>query len=217
MTRDQLREFDGKAVQRFGLPSLLLMENAGRGCVDVLERLGVGGPVVVLAGKGNNGGDGFAVARHLRVRGHRVKVALAASPGDLSGDPEAMFHALTPCGATLLDLTGVHDLLFLEELDAMADGAVWIVDALLGTGASGDPRPPYDTLIDWANDQPARRLAIDLPSGLDCDTGKPFAPTFRADHTVTMVAEKKGFSAESARPFVGEVHVVDIGVPRDSA
>lgn len=213
MTSDELRVFDRQAIEHYGLPSAVLMENAGRGCADVLERIGVGGPVVVLTGKGNNAGDGLVMARHLRVRGHRVKVALGASPACFTGDALTMFNAATPCGVTMLDLTGVHDLLFLEELDAMAEGAAWIVDALLGTGAGGDPQPPYDTLIDWANDQPARRLAIDLPSGLNCDTGKPGTPTFRADHTVTMVAPKQGFAAESARPYIGQVHVADIGVP----
>ncbi|CAN0356212.1 unnamed protein product, partial [Ectocarpus sp. 4 AP-2014] len=86
--------------------------------------------------------------------------------------------------------------------------------ALLGSGATGAPRPPYDTLIDWANAEHGQRLAVDLPSGLDCDTGEPFSPTIRADYTATFVAPKAGFSNPEAQEHLGEVQVLDIGVPR---
>ena len=94
------------------------------------------------------------------------------------------------------------------------DDAQWIVDALLGTGSRGQPRPPLDQVIQRLNQQRALRLAVDLPSGLDCDTGEPAPTTFRADHTCTFVAAKIGFSSPSAREFLGQVHVLDIGAPR---
>lgn len=213
MTRDEVRAFDRDAIERVGLPGAVLMENAGRGCVDLMERLGVGGPVLVACGKGNNGGDGFVIARHLRVRGYECRVALCAKPSELSGEALVMFEALTHCGVPILDVSGLNAGLVLRELDELSHEAAWIVDALLGTGTTGSPRPPYDTLIDWANGESGRRLAVDLPSGLDGDTGEPGSPTIRADHTCTFVAPKVGFTHPAAAEFLGELHVLDIGVP----
>jgi NAD(P)H-hydrate epimerase len=93
-------------------------------------------------------------------------------------------------------------------------GAEWIVDALLGTGARGAPRPPLDVVIHALNQHSAHKLAVDLPSGLDCDTGEPAEPTIRADHTATFVAPKLGFANPLAAESLGQLHVVDIGAPR---
>jgi NAD(P)H-hydrate epimerase len=101
-----------------------------------------------------------------------------------------------------------------ELLRDCLSGADWVLDALLGTGATGEPRSPYREVIDAVNASPARKLAVDLPSGLDCDTGRPAATTFRADHTCTFVAPKPGFFVEAAKPYVGQIHVLDIGAPR---
>ena len=90
----------------------------------------------------------------------------------------------------------------------------WVVDALLGTGAQGDPRPPADAAIDWMNQLAVRKLAVDLPSGLDCDTGTMASCTFVADHTCALVAAKPGFYRGGGPQATGQVHVVDIGVPR---
>ena len=95
----------------------------------------------------------------------------------------------------------------------MADAA-WIVDALLGTGAQGEPRPPFDAVIDQLNAAEAPKLAVDLPSGLDCDTGKPARHTVRAAATCTFVAAKAGFFAAGADQYIGRLHVLDIGAPR---
>lgn len=214
MTAEEARAFDRRASEVLGVPGIVLMENAGRGCVDLMERVGIGGPVVVLCGKGNNGGDGFVIARHLVVRGHTCRVVLATDPGELRGDAFWAFEALTSCGVAILDETGINPALTLAELDAFAGGSAWIVDALLGSGAIGAPRPPFDTLIDWANAEQGQRLAVDLPSGLDCDTGEPAPPTLRADHTATFVAPKAGFANPAARDCLGKVQVLDIGVPR---
>ena len=93
-------------------------------------------------------------------------------------------------------------------------GAAWIVDALLGTGARGEPRPPLDAVIDRINFQSAPVLAIDLPSGLDCDTGQPARHTIRAVHTCTFVAPKPGFALPASAAYTGQIHVLDIGAPR---
>jgi NAD(P)H-hydrate epimerase len=108
-------------------------------------------------------------------------------------------------------LATAHDQPRLHEQFAQAD---WIVDALLGTGTRGSVREPYLSAIESINATPARVLAVDLPSGLDCDTGEPLGVVIRADHTATFVARKIGFEAEGVEKFTGTVHVVDIGVPR---
>ncbi|TWT43384.1 NAD(P)H-hydrate epimerase [Botrimarina hoheduenensis] len=213
LNRQQARDFDRRAIEDLGFPGMLLMENAGRACVDVMERLGIEGQVIVVCGRGNNGGDGFVIARHLAVRGHAVRVVLGARPSELRGDARLAFDLLVPCHVPLHDETGVNPALVLQELDAMDDQVAWVVDALLGSGATGAPRPPFDTFIDWMNTAGGRRLAVDLPSGLDCDTGEPTRPTFRADHTCTFVAPKAGFTNPRAQEFLGHIHVVDIGVP----
>ena len=104
-----------------------------------------------------------------------------------------------------------HDAARLAEQLAGAD---WIVDALLGTGARGEPRPPLDAVIDQLNAAAAKRLAVDLPSGLDCDTGAAAQHTIRADETCTFVAMKRGFTTPGAEQYTGRVHVLDIGAPR---
>lgn len=213
LTRAQARAIDRYAIETLGHPGPVLMENAGRGCVDVLERLGIDGPVVVIAGKGNNAGDGLVIARHLAIRGHTVKVALGAPAESLAGDARTALMMLTPCRVPILDLAGIHASEMIAELDRLVGGgADWVVDCLLGTGAVGKPRPPLDSLIDWINAEQARTLAIDVPSGLDCDTGDPAEPTVRADHTCTFVAPKTGFATPTAREVLGDVHTVGIGL-----
>ena len=210
LTARQSREVDRRAVEEYGLNSLVLMENAGRGCVDVLERLGVRGPVVVLCGKGNNGGDGFVIARHLELRGYPVRVLLFADPAELRGDAAANWCILER-GGTPLETHGKS--CDAVRIEAVLAGADWIVDALLGTGATGEPRPPLDLVIRLANQAAARRLAVDLPSGLDADTGVAAANTLRATHTCTFVARKRGFDRPQAAEWLGAVQVCDIGAP----
>jgi NAD(P)H-hydrate epimerase len=211
LSRDQVRALDRRAIDEYGLPGLVLMENAGRGCVDVLCRLGCRGPVAIVCGKGNNAGDGFVIARHLDLRGIAVKCLVLGPPGELRGDAAANCAIAAKAGIPLVDLSGPWNG---DRLGAELAGAEWIVDALLGTGASGAPRPPWDDAIRRMNARAARKLAVDLPSGLDCDTGLPAEPTFRAEHTCTFVARKIGFANPAAAEFLGEVHVLDIGAPR---
>jgi NAD(P)H-hydrate epimerase len=210
LTRDQCREVDRRAIEDYGISGLVLMENAGRGCVDVLERLGIDGPVVILCGKGNNAGDGFVIARHLEIRGVECQVLLLCPPNELRGDAATNFATLKKTQASIVDLSSNAGA---SSLDERGRDAVWLIDAMLGTGAVGNPRPPFDVAIDWMNAHPAKKLAVDVPSGLDCDTGQPAAHTVRADHTCTFAAMKIGFTKPAAKPFVGTVHVCDIGVP----
>lgn len=186
------------------------MENAGRGCADVLCELGIAGPVRIACGRGNNAGDGFVIARHLDLRGVDVRVLLFGDPTSLSGDAAANFAIIERAEIPVEVFAGIDE----SRMQAALAGADWIVDALLGTGTRGAPRPPLDWAIERLNAAQARKLAVDLPSGLDADSGFPARPTFRADHTCTFVAEKSGFANPDAREFLGAVHVLDIGAPR---
>ena len=211
LARAWVREVDRRALAGFGLSGLVLMENAGRGVADLLCSLSPPGAVAICCGRGNNAGDGFVIARHLDFRGWQVRVLVWAEPKELRGDAGANFAILARCGIDLVCFGSRFDP---DVLAAKLTGADWIVDGLLGTGATGEPRPPFDAVIDALNSHPAQRLAVDLPSGLDCDTGQPACHTIRADHTATFVAAKPGFGQPAAAPFVGQLHVLEIGVPR---
>jgi NAD(P)H-hydrate epimerase len=211
LSRAEVRALDRRAIEAWGLPGVVLMENAGRGTAELLVALGVRGPVVVCCGKGNNGGDGYVIARHLDNRGVAVRVLLFARPEELQADGAINYRVLARTGVPVAVHAGtVAD----EAVRQGLDGAEWVVDALFGTGLASPVRPPFDRVISLLNDSGARVLAVDLPSGLDCDTGRPLGPTVRAEHTATMAAWKKGFAEPAARPWVGQVHLIDIGVPR---
>ena len=217
LSRDQSRRLDQRAQDDFSLPGLVLMENAGRAVADTLVRIGATSPVLICCGKGNNAGDGFVIARHLDLRGIEVRVLLFASPTDLQGDALANFDVIRRSGLPIdIFIWGDGDgpLTVEAALTDHLQGASWIVDALLGTGAKGSARPPLNTVIDYLNHQQAQILSVDVPSGFDCDTGETGRSTIRAQHTCTFVAYKPGFLAEGAVDYTGRVEVLDIGAPR---
>ncbi len=211
LDRSQVRQLDRRAIEEYGIPGVVLMENAGRGVADTLCELGIEGPVVICCGKGNNGGDGFVVARHLELRGYAARVLMWTDPGKLSGDAAANFRILQRTDVPIGCFRPKHDAARLE--DQLADAA-WIVDALLGTGAQGEPHSPLDAVIDQLNAAEVPKLAVDVPSGLDCDTGQASRHTIRAAHTCTFVAAKPGFFQPDAEQYTGQLHVLDIGAPR---
>ncbi|MFT5093201.1 MAG: NAD(P)H-hydrate epimerase [Porticoccaceae bacterium] len=218
MSRDEVRNVDQRAIDDFGLPGVVLMENAGRGCVDWLEELGVSGRVVICAGKGNNGGDGFVIARHLENRGYDVRVLLFANPDTLRGDAQINYQVIERARTPIRIF---DDSLPEDELESVVSEelaeADWIIDALLGTGTSGSVREPFPAIINAINQASVRTMAIDLPSGQDCDTGLPVDTNnpvvVKADFTATFVARKLGFGNPASSAFTGEVRVIDIGVP----
>jgi NAD(P)H-hydrate epimerase len=211
LNRQQVRRLDRRAIDEFGMSGLVLMENAGRGVADVLQRTAPSGPIVLCCGKGNNGGDGFVIARHLDLRGVAVRVLAFFQPQELTGDAAVNFRILQRCDVPIDVFDGP---VAPERLPATLADAAWLVDALLGTGATGDPRPPLDVVIAAMNAAGPPILAVDLPSGLDCDTGAAGRPTIRATRTCTFVAMKPGFLAPGAEQFTGSVQVLDIGAPR---
>lgn len=211
LTRSQVRSIDDKAIADYGLPGIVLMENAGRGAAEVLVGLGIQGPVVICAGKGNNGGDGFVIARHLELHDVETSVLLFCDPGELAGDAATNYRVLTLAKQEINVLGKTPDSTNLAHSLSAAD---WIVDALLGTGTQGSIREPYLTAIAAINRSGKKVFSVDLPSGMDCDTGRPLGTCVRADHTATFVARKVGFDAPGAGDLTGQVHVVGIGVPQ---
>jgi NAD(P)H-hydrate epimerase len=198
---------DRIAIER--VSGLVLMENAGRGCAELLLQLGIAGRVAICCGRGNNGGDGLVIARHLEYAGIDVRVGLFAAAENVQGDAAANLRILQAAGTPL---SVFPDAGLSAGVEQFLQNADWIVDALLGTGVEGPVREPIAVVLSAINRQRARVLAVDLPSGLDCDTGRPWGECVRATHTATMVAPKIGFAGASK--YTGRVHVVGIGIPR---
>lgn len=212
LTRDLARELDRRAIEEFGVPGIVLMENAGRGMAELLIALGIHGRVVVCCGKGNNGGDGFVIARHLDSAGLAVQVLLFADPAELTGDAAVNYRIVERSGISVRTFAGpVIDAEALRQELAVAD---WVVDALFGSGLRGAIREPLDGVVTAINAAPGRVFAVDIPSGLDGDAGAPLGATVRAHHTATVAAARTGFVAAGAQAWLGRLHVVEIGMPR---
>ena len=213
-TRAQVREVDRRAIEEYGIPGIVLMENAAKNAATIiLDVVKPTGAVAIVCGRGNNGGDGFAIARHLSNAGLAVELFPGCDPGLLTGDAATNHHIAWKMG-----LTG-HRFDTPDSIDAarrILERAEVLVDALLGTGFSGEVRSPLDraiAAINAARDGGAIVVAVDLPSGLDADTGRPSNAAVRADLTVTFVARKAGFDAPGAADYTGRVYVADIGAP----
>ncbi|MCC6749565.1 MAG: NAD(P)H-hydrate dehydratase [Deltaproteobacteria bacterium] len=212
-TAAQMRELDRRTIEEYGVPSLVLMECAGRGVADLIrrERGASGQRVVVLCGAGNNGGDGFVAARHLASAGAQVTTYLVGSADGLTPDARVNLQILERLGADLRTIAAP------EELDAeetIFASATVIVDALLGTGLRSEVRDPARRTIERANRCRALRVAVDIPSGLDADTGAVLGVAFAADHTVTFGYPKVALVSHPGCERVGRLQVVDIGIPR---
>jgi len=224
LTREQVRAVDLQAIGDYSLPGIVLMENAGRNAAHLLHALASAGTfpapwrVTIACGRGNNGGDGFVMARHLENLGAEIKILLASDPSVYRGDAAINHAVAVRAGIAINQLESAP----VSEWSAALAGSDWIVDALLGTGSSGAPRGAVATAIRAINlprdphghSPPRKIFAVDIPSGLDCDTGLAAGECLRADVTATFVARKIGFDAPGASAFTGAVHVLDIGVPR---
>lgn len=212
LSRAAVRDIDRRAIADYGLPGVVLMENAGRSAAELLvNQLHAAGKVAIVCGKGNNAGDGFVIARHLELRGCRVELLLAAPPDQFTGDAAVFWNVARKSGIVWRDLSQAAVDEWIAALSAANPN--WIVDALLGTGLTGPAREPFAAAINAINASNRPVFAVDLPSGLDCDTGAPLGPCVRAAHTGTFVARKLGFDQPESRTWTGEVHVLDIGVP----
>jgi len=208
LTRAQVREVDRIAIERYHIPGIVLMENAAICATEVAcEMLDNDciGQILIVCGGGNNGGDGLAVARHMHIRGGDVTIALTVDPARYRGDAlinwqiaRAMSLSAEPFSAEIIQ----------------RESPLLIIDAIFGTGLDCPPREPFVEQATIINSSGIPVLAIDVPSGLDCDTGQPLGDVaVMASQTVTFVAEKIGFAESSARKYLGGVTVADIGCP----
>ena len=219
LTRAQCRAVDHYAINELGIPGVVLMENAGRNAADLIERwlrarlkgTSRRGKVAVVCGRGNNGGDGFVIARHLVHRGCDVSVDLFGDPTSLASDAAINYAIAARMGVPIRKLAAGQTLNATARRWRRCD---LLVDALLGTGFAGEVREPMAGIVRRINalDGPLV-VAVDVPSGLDADTGEPGGAAVRADHTVTFLAAKVGYRRKSAKPYVGRVAVADIGAP----
>lgn len=213
LTVEQMQEADRKAVKDYGLPSVVLMENAGRAVAQEIlnrrESLKASGSlsVALVCGGGNNGGDGFVAARHLANQDVAVTVYHTQHPDDMSPDAALNFR--------VLEKMRVPRVAWKEApKDAFSRHDV-VVDALLGTGTKGQIRGEARDVIERINGSHRPVLAVDIPSGLDADRGQALGKCVRATWTVTLGASKVGLEALGAETFVGELIVADIGIPKE--
>ncbi|MHC4864839.1 MAG: NAD(P)H-hydrate epimerase [Planctomycetota bacterium] len=214
MGRDEVRAVDRWAIDELGIPGVVLMENAGRSCAELIkEKLAaVKQPkVCIFCGTGNNGGDGYVIARHLLNSGFKVTVVMCGDRSKIKGDARINLDILERMGQSVeqLDVSSAD---VTERIKTVAADADMLVDGLFGTGLSGLLREGYLQLIESVNALKRPVLAVDIPSGLDCDTGCPLGAAIRADYTVTFVAVKKAFTSAAARTYTGQVFVASIGV-----
>jgi hydroxyethylthiazole kinase-like uncharacterized protein yjeF len=214
-TRDEVRAFDRHCIEILGLPGMVLMENAGRQIADearLMLLLAAAPRVLVVAGRGNNGGDGYVTARHLAIHNRTVETVVLAPRGAIQGDADSNLRILEAMGLPVDVLDGPLEVA-LARLAPKLAAAGLVIDGLLGTGTQGEIRQPYAGVIDAINAAHRPVLAIDIPSGMDADTGRPLGPTIRAARTVTMAVRKAGFRNPESETYTGEVVVADIGVP----
>lgn len=206
LNTDQMREVDRLMIEDYQISLLQMMENAGRNLADMAGHLlsgkVSGTAILVLCGKGNNGGGGMAAARHLHNRGARVSVHLAGAVEDLKPAPAQQWKAL-------------------KKLNLISSSDAWepadlILDAMIGYGLQGSPRPPISNWIERANASRRRILALDAPSGLDTTHGAVSGICIRAEATLTLAMPKVGLlSHNNAKGCVGDLYLGDISVPPD--
>jgi NAD(P)H-hydrate epimerase len=215
LTAKQMREADRRTIEEVGVPSLLLMENAGLKVVSAMdEAFGdlAGRRIAVLCGRGNNGGDGLVVARALAGRGLDVSVALVGRAADLGGDARVNYERLERLRLPVVEIT--NDAAWERQLADLRERTL-IVDALFGTGLSTPLAGLHARVVQEVNALRAPVVSVDLPSGLSADTAEIIGPCIRATLTVTLAALKRPLALMPAMEMAGEVVVADIGIPRE--
>lgn len=212
-TAAEMRELDRRTIEEYGLPGVALMENAGREVARKVEEiLGcvAGRKVCIFAGKGNNGGDGFVAARHLAGAGAEVTVFLAGSPEEISGDARINFEVFTGAGGDICQVSGQRDM---DRVSLAATLADCLVDALLGTGFRGEVGGDMAEMVRIMSTAGKPVVAVDIPTGIDADTGQVRGAAVRASHTVTFALPKPGLLLQPGADHAGTVTVAGIGFP----
>jgi len=213
-TAEQMQELDRKAIEAYRIPGIVLMENAGRGATEVisntfpdLQKM----KIAIVAGKGNNGGDGFVIARYLLNRRISVKVYLLADSKGLRGDAETNFQIFQRMKGEVISVPSSKDY---QKVKKELEKFDLLIDAIFGTGLDAEVRGYYREVIDHLNTLQKPIVAIDIPSGLDANTGKPFGTAVRASLTITFGLPKIGHVISPGLDYVGKLKLVDIGLPK---
>lgn len=200
----QIRAVDRYAIDVLGIPSLILMENAGKNSSSIILReYPKVEKYLVICGKGNNAGDGFVIARQLIIWGKEVDILLLNKPDSFSPDAKVNYEI---CRKLNIGLISREDINSLEKYDAF-------IDAVYGVGFRGDLPENISSLFTSVNAVTASKIAIDIPSGIEADSGKLDKSSFKADVTITMFAKKQAFKSLASTEVTGKVFVVDIGIP----
>jgi hydroxyethylthiazole kinase-like uncharacterized protein yjeF len=210
---NEMQKMDRLTIESFGLPGRILMENAGRGATHFfLEQFkeAENKKIGVVAGRGNNGGDGFVIARYLAQKGISVTVYLLSKPSKVSGDAAVNLKLLSPLNVPVIEMPDAES--FSAHETAMRHEAIWI-DAILGTGLRSDVKGFFKDVIKFINQSNKPVFAVDIPSGLDSDTGQPCGTCVRADATATFAFAKTGHFLLPGADYTGNLKIIDIGVP----
>ena len=213
VTASEMQEMDRRTIETGGIPGIELMENAGRGAFQFMLDYfpeATQSNIGIIAGKGNNGGDGFVIARYLAEKGVQVTVYLLADSKTVKGDAAVNFKLLAPLGIPIVEMP--DEKTFSKYKDAMQHVELW-VDAILGTGLKSDVKGYYRDVIQFINSLEKPVLAVDIPSGLNSDTGQPCGACIQARATATFAFAKTGHILQPGAAFTGSLKIVDIGIP----
>ena len=218
VTSSEMRACDQHAVRTLKIPAIVLMENAGRGTVDCIESTFgpvCGKTILIFCGKGNNGGDGFVIARHLYNRGANVEVVLLGRFSELKRESKINFESIRMIAANCLNdsMLRIHSFKSIKMLNLLPKTDL-IVDAIVGTGFSGDVREPYRSVIKWINKADIKVVSVDIPSGVNADNGEVKNVAVKAHLTTTMGLKKIGLITCGGASYAGKIEVVDISIPR---
>ena len=200
LNASEMGQIDRTTIENVEIPGVVLMENAGRGIVEEIENFledVVDKHISIFCGKGNNGGDGYVIARHLTNHGANVFVFLAGKKDAIKGDAAINLKILENMGVNVQEISSVEQIPDLHHIDL-------VVDAILGTGVTGPVTGFFAQLINFMNELGAPIVAVDLPSGMETDTGAVHGACINADLTVTMAHLKTGLLFSPAREFAGE-------------
>jgi len=215
VTSEQIKMLDKLSIEKIGIPGVVLMENAGKSVADFIsERWSSPSYVYIFCGTGNNGGDGLVAARHLYNRGYKVKVFLAGPKEKIKGDAAVNLNIALNMGINIKQVLSLQDLPLSEEENSHKEKII-LIDALLGTGARGAPKGIIEEIVNLINKWKGVKIAVDLPTGVNADTGEVAGKAVKADYTITFAYPKRGTYLYPGIDYVGEVKVIDIGIPFD--
>lgn len=213
LNSQEMREIDQQAINEYGIPGIVLMENAGLQTAELVLNLlkqSGGRNAIILAGKGNNGGDGLVIARHLFNKGLNVETFLLANPGELGNDSSTNYNILARLGSKIYKLVEEKDL---NQLMLSLRSGDIVIDAIYGNGFKGGLNNFDSRVVKLVNQTNLPVVAVDIPSGVEADTGRVYGEAIKATHTVTFALPKLGLILEPGREYTGELIVADISIP----